>query len=676
MESKPAARFITRLVPRVLPVLILAALLAGCNNNPYPAGQTEQPILFAAIGDDPKTMDPSIAYDVSAGLIIDPIYPSYFQYHYLKRDPFVLQLNLGAAEPERMPYPCTVSVNGKQVKKTGEAWTFHIKHGLRFQDDPCFPGGKGREITASDFIYTFKRMADPAVACPIITYFSDKVLGMAAYQDYNSDRLAKKMPTDYNHPIEGLQLIPGDPYTFRILLSAPYPQLRYLMAMHFTSPLPHEAVDKYGKEFARHPVGCGPYRLAEYIPKGRIVLKANNNYRTDDLYPSEGAPGDREAGLLADAGKPLPFMNEIVFTNIREGITSWNLFQQGYLDVAGVTQDNFQQAMSHPGEISPDMQRKGITLHRQTQVEISYYAFNMKDSLYGGYTPEKRKLRQAISCAIDSQAFIDLLSLGLGKPADFIIPPGLFGYDPNYKNPYAQHNVEKAKQLLAEAGYPNGIDPKSGERLTLYYDNYATTPAGRQDVALTVKQIEAIGIHVEPRSYRYPVFQDKVDHGQFQFMKYGWVADYPDPENFVFLLYGPNKGPGPNSAAYQNSQYDQMFEQMRAMPDNPQRLQLIDRMRDIAVADCPWIYVEYPETYGLTHSWFHNYKPNPVALDMVKYYRIDGAERARKQAEWNRPNFTPAIIAFAFLIAGSLPAVGVVRQRTNRRVRRTPGSND
>jgi oligopeptide transport system substrate-binding protein len=656
---------------RALPACLLAGLLlAGCNNNPYRSGDSASSVLYSALGAEPKTLDPTIGYDATLGPIVDAIYPSYFQYHYLKRDPFVLQLGLGATEPERVPYPCTVTVNGKPVKKVGESWTFHLKHGLRFQDDPCFPNGKGREITATDMVYAYKRMADPAVPCPVISYFSDKILGMTDFLNYNGARLAKKQPTDYSYPIAGLQLDPKDPYTFRILLSDPYPQLRYIMAMHFTTPLAHEAVEKYGKDFAFHPVGCGPFLLAEYVRRGRIVLKANPNYRKDDFYPTEGAPGDREAGLLEDAGKPLPLVKEVHFSIMREGITAWNLFQQGYLDGAAVSQDNYQQAMNNPGEISPDMRRKGVRLTRQPHIELSYFAFNMTDPTFGGYSEKQKKLRQAISLAIDSQEIIDLESLGLGKPADSVIPPGIFGYDKNYKNPYRQFNIEKAKQLLAEAGYPNGVDPKTGERLTLNYDNYAQSAATRQFVTLVQRQIEKIGIHVESRSTLLAFFQDKLDKGQFQFFYYGWIADYPDPENFVFMFYGPNKRPGPNAPAYANPQYDSLFEQMRAMPDNAERIKIIDQMRGIVVEDCPWIYTAYPETFGLTHSWFHNYKPSPVANDMTKYYRIDGEERARKQAEWNRPNYISAVIVLALLIFGSLPALNVVKERTNRHVRR------
>ena len=323
-------------------------------------------------------LDPSIAYDVASANVIDTIYPGYLQYHYLKRDPFVLELGLGAAEPKREKWPVQVTEKGKTVTKSGERWTFTIKKGLRFQNDPCFPGGVGREIVAADFIYSFKRLSAPNVPCPIFPFFGDKNLGLLEWRKVNGDRIkaaklanpkGPKARADYSTPIEGLQTDPTDPYTFRIVLNQPYPQLRYLMAMHFTSPLAHEAVDKYGDEnlgadvpdsakLSVHPVGCGAFQLTEYKKKSRIVLRANPNYR-EETYPTEGAPGDSEAGLLADAGKRLPLATAVQFNIIRESITSFNEFLQGYEDLAGVSQQNYQQVMTQPGHFRRRWPRTG-----------------------------------------------------------------------------------------------------------------------------------------------------------------------------------------------------------------------------------------------------------------------------------------------------------------------------
>lgn len=645
-------------------------VLAGCGNNPYPRGQTAEAVLYRSMTDNPRTLDPSVSYTVSEARIIDVIYPSYFRYHYLKRDPYVLELMLGAEEPIREPYALMVTEDGRQVKKTVERWSFRIRQGLRFQDDPCFPGGKGREIIAADFLYAFRRMADPKVPCPVRSFVDDKILGFGEYVAHNQELAEKGQDADYHAEVPGLRLDPDDPYRFEILFSQPYPQLRYLMAMHFTTPIAHEAAEHYGKELARHPVGSGAYVMSEYLPKQRIVLTVNPN-RPEERYPSEGAVGDEEAGLLADAGKRLPLADRIVFTFNKESVTGWNLFLQGYMDAWGVGRDNYRQVMSQQGQLSEEMVEKGVSLHRAADPNIRYFAFNMKDAVVGGQTQRARKLRQAISTALDSQEFIDLFLQGNGRPAQWIIPPGLFGYDPEFKNPYSQHSVERAKQLLAEAGYPDGIDPATGDRLVIYNDNTAISAAGRQFVGVLKKQIERIGIKLESRSWRPIVWQDRIDKGQFQFASYGWLADYPDPENFVFLLYGQNRRPGPNAAAYDNPEYNRLFEQMRSMDDSPERLAIIHRMRKLSVEDCPWVYLYHGEGLFITYDWLTNVKPHPVANDTTKYFGIRGEERANRQVAWNRPNYLPGIILVVLWVAGAVPAVAVVRNRRRRRVRKT-----
>lgn len=635
-------------------VAVAALLLSGCSNNPYPPGETASSTLYRYLTEDPKSLDPSFSYTVDEAYICDLIYPSFYKYHYLKQTPFQLVLNLGAKDPVRQPAP-----DGK-----GEVWTFTLKPGLRFADDPCFPGGKGRAIDARDVVYSFQRMADPSVQCPVASFFADKVVGWRAY----SDGFKARGKAHYDDPMEGVQVDPNNPLTLRLRLSQAYPQLRYLMAMHFTTPQAREAVEKYGDEYARHPVGCGPYRMTAYQPKQRILMEVNPN-RHPDLYPGDGDPGDREAGLLADAGKPLPRAQRIVYSIIKESTSRWNLFMQGYLDGETVNSNNFQQAMGSSGLLSPALRAKGIVLRKSPQVNIYYLAFNMNDATWGGLDEKHRKLRQAVSLAVDAREFIDLFRQGDGVPAQWLLPPSVFGYDKSFQNPYRTLDIERAKKLLAEAGFANGIDPKTGQKLVLGFDNTATTAAGRNQTGWLIKQIERIGIKVESRATPYNVFQDKLLKGQHQFILYGWFADYPDPENFVFLLYGPNKRPGPNSSNYANPEYDRLFEQMRAMDDGPARRALIVRMRQIAVEDCPWIPIYHEETRTLAYDWLTNVKAHPIANDFAQYRGVDFVRRAERQRAWNRPIMWPLAVLATLAALAALPAAGVVRRRINRRVR-------
>jgi oligopeptide transport system substrate-binding protein len=670
MPTLPRPTRIRTRLAGTLAVAALALLVAGCSNNPYPPGQAAGSVMYRAIPGDLRTLDPSICYVLDESAVADLIYPCYFRYHYLKQSPYVLELLLGAEEPKREKALVTDVQEGKRSQKQGEIWTFRIKKGLRFQDDPCFPGGKGREISAADFLYSFRRMADPRLTppCPVLPFFQDKIVGLADYAADLRKRKDAKQPIDLQSGVEGLQLDPNDPYTFRIVLNQQYPQLKYLMTMHFTTPLAHEAVERWGEELRRHPVGAGAYMLTEYSEKRRIVLVKNPN-RVPEFYPSEGDPGDREAGLLEDAGKQLPLVDQVIFNFQRENISAWNLFLQGYLDQWLVTQENMRQVMSSSEELSPEMRAKGVRMYVSPSPNTIYFGFNMEDETFGGYSPKKQKLRQAISLGVDSQAFNDLFYQGVGMPAQWVIPPGIFGYEKEYRDPYRQYSVEKAKRLLAEAGYRDGIDPSSGNRLTMYYDYVDSGADARQYVGLLAKQMDEIGVKLEPRAWRDVIWQDRLDKGQFQFVRYGWYADYPDAENFLFMLYGPNKRPGVNHTAYNNPEYNRLFEQVRAMDDSPERLAIIRRMREIYQEDCPWVPIVHDVGLTLAFDWVKNLKSHGVSNDPIKYRGVDPARRVAQQFAWNHPNYWPAIGLAAFIIAGSIPAAGVVRQRRRRKLR-------
>jgi oligopeptide transport system substrate-binding protein len=650
-------------------ILLLSLSLSGCGNNPYPPGQTSSSVIFATIPVEPKDLDPTKSNFVVDAELIYNIYGTYYKYDYLKHDPYVLDLALGASPAVRTPGLVTDTVNGKPVVKKGEIWTFRIRPGLHFQDDPCFPGGKGREILASDFIYSFRRMADPALASPGLGFIQDKIAGYNDYANYCNDRGTKKLPMDYTYPVPGLQLDAKDPYTFHILTNQPFPQLRYLMAMVFTSPLPHEAIEKYG-DLETHPVGCGQYIFKEIKPRERWIFAVNPN-RPAEYYPTSGMPGDDQAGLLRDAGKRLPLNSGIRFDLIPETVTSWNLFQQGYTDLNAVTPINFNQVVTPHGSITPEMARRHITLFTSPEPTTWYLVFNMKDPVVGGYTPAKRALRQAISCAIDSQNFIDLFNNGNGIVSDFTIPPGLFGYDPNYVNPY-DYNLDKARQLLAKAGYPGGVDPRTGERLTLYYESIAGDSLARQQDEWTQKQFATIGINLVVHSVRDVEMMMDQQSGRFQIYTGGWSADYPDPEDFVMLLYSKNPW-SVNGSGYANSAYDRLYEQMRGMDDSPERLAIIKQMRAIAVEDCPEVYMWNEVDLSTVQGWLHNVHSNPMSYDGLEYQWADGRMRAQQQEAWNRPVYWPLAAFALFLVLVTLPAINLANNRRTRHVRRGAG---
>ncbi|RYG26889.1 hypothetical protein EON82_01590 [bacterium] len=645
-----------------LPALtgLFGLLLAGCSNVPLPSEIVRGNANVRSMG-EPRSFDPSFSYNEGDSPIIALMFPAFYHYEYLKQKTYQLSLDIGAAEPTMVKL--TPAAKGDAA----ERWTYRIRKDLKFQDDPCFKatGGKGRGVTAADMVYSFKRMADPSVNCPVASYFADKIVGWGDYSKGFETLKAK----NYDQPFKGVYVDPDDPYALTIELTQPYPQLKYLMAMAFTSPQSREAVEFYKEDYAlHHPVGFGAFKLKEYIAHDHVWLTRNENAHPQS-YPTEADPDLQP--LLADAGKPVPFVDDIYLKVVTESVTAYNLFQQGYLDSLTVSFANANIVPAANG-MTQEMKDRGIQLNKNNRASIDYLAFNMNDPVFGGYTPEKRKLRQAISLAVDSDQYINLSLQGMGMPAQWIVPPGLEGYDPDFKNPYRQFDpkLEKAKKLLAEAGYPDGVDKKTGQRLVLKYDYYATSPALAQTMRLFQKQIQRLGIQVELVINQYATFNSRVEKKQVQFIQYGWNADYPDPENFTFMLYGPNESPGPNAALYNNPEYNKLFERMRDMEDGPERNAIMERMRQISVEDCPWIYLTFPVTRSLVQPWVSNLRANPLAADSMKYIKVNADQRVERQSDWNKAVYWPLLLGVVAVVGVVIPASATIRSRTNRRVRR------
>jgi ABC-type transport system substrate-binding protein len=425
--------------------------------------------------------------------------------------------------------------------------------------------------------------------------------------------------------------------------------------------------------------------LTENNPNARMVLERNPNFRGEP-YPSEGEPGDAEAGLLKDAGKTMPFIEKVVYSREKESIPYWNKFLQGYYDTSGIGSDQFDQAVrvSIEGDanVTPEMEEKGIRLSTSVETTIGYLAFNWDDPVVGGQkggeaAERARKLRHAISIALDVEEQISIFANGRGIPANGPIAPGIFGFREGKEgiNPIVydwvdgksvRKSIETAKKLLAEAGYPDGRDAKTGQPLVLYLDTVARGPGDKAAFDWYRRQFEKISVQLEIRTTDWNRFQEKIRKGATQTFRLGWNADYPDPENFLFLLYGPQsraKSQGENAANYVSREFDALFEQMKNMPNSAERQRIIDRMIDIARRDAPWVWGIHPKKYSLRHSWISNDKPNTMARNNIKYLRLDVEKRAALRAQWNKPVLWPLGLILLLLIVSAVPAVLSYRKR-------------
>ena len=366
----------------------------------------------------------------------------------------------------------------------------------------------------------------------------------------------------------------------------------------------------------------------------------------------------------------------------KEYIPRWNKFLQGYYDTSGISSDTFDSAVAFNDTGDPraseEMNAKGIVLRTSVEPTTRYLAFNMLDATVGGNTVEKQKLRQAISIVLDYEEYIEIFYNGRGIRSQSPIPPGIFGYeggesgmnayvydwDPVNQRP-VRKSLEEAKQLLAEAGYPDGQDSK-GNPLVVTFDNAWTSAGATPHIIWMRNKLEQLGITMENRTTDYNRFRDKVKNGNFQIISWGWHADYPDAENFLFLLYGPNskvQHDGANAANYDNAEYDRLFEQMKNMENSPERLALIRDMNHLIQRDAPWVFTFHPVTFGLSHQWVKNSKPSALGYGSVKYLRIAADERSENRQAWNQPVIWPLWVGIALLILGTIPAAITIWKR-------------
>ncbi len=718
---------------RIALLLLTLVLLSGCGgawNNPYPAEDRGRNILYRAFTDRPKHLDPVQSYSEDEAAIIMQIYEPPLQYHFLKR-PFTL-IPLAA---EAMPSVTFLDRDGRPLPPdaTDVAQTVYeirIRAGVRYQPHPAFardeqgrlryhalsaedlepiysvadfPYTGTRELTAEDYVYQIKRLAHPRLHSPSFAVVGDYIVGLRALQKAlveETKRLAAQgTPGAWidlgRFPLEGVEAT--GPYSYRIKLQGRYPQFVYWLAMPFFAPMPVE-VDRFFSQPGMaeknltldwYPVGTGPYMLTENNPNARMVLERNPNFRGEP-YPEEGEPGDAAAGMLADAGRPMPFVDRIVLSREKEGIPYWNKFLQGYYDSSGISSDAFDQAVrvevGGDTRVTPEMEEKGIRLTTSARPSIWYLGFNFLDPVVGGASPRARKLRQAISIAIDWEEYLSIFANGRGIVAHGPIPPGLFGYREGAEgvNPVVfdardgaprRRSIETAKQLMAEAGYPNGLDARGNQPLVLYFDSPATGPDAKSSFDWLRKQFAKLGIQLEIRGTDYNRFQDKMRKGTAQMFEWGWNADYPDPENFLFLFYGPQaraRNGGENTANYENAEFDGLFERMKAMDNGPERQMLIDRMVAMLREDAVWSFGFFAKSFRLDHAWVKNVKPNPMARNDAKYRRVDPTLREQKRAQWNQPVLWPVALFVVLIVVTALPAVRTWRRRERMAAR--PGA--
>ena len=694
---------------------ILVCMLTACDsepwNNPHAGGEESLNIVYSSFSERPKHLDPVRSYSSNEYQFLAQIYEPPLQYHYLKR-PYTL-IPLTAEHLPRVRYLDAAGEpvpSGRTDEIAYSEYIVTIKPGIHYQPHPAFAKDEQgrarylelqredlkdvhvlsdfvhagtRELVAEDYVYQIKRIASPFLHSPIAGVMREYIVGFDAFRNLAGERYRDQ--PDAWHDLRELVfagLYVDDRYTYRIRIEGKYPQLVFWLAMPFFSPMPWEAekfysqpgMDERNISLNWYPVGTGPFMLTENNPNLRMVMEKNPNCH-GERYPSEGEPQDRGNGLLADAGKELPLVHKAVYSLEKENIPYWNKFLQGYYDASGVSSDSFDQAIQFGSQgdiqLTDRMREKDIQLETSVTTSILYMGFNMLDPVVGGNSERARLLRRAISIAVDYEEYISIFANGRGIPAQSPLPPGIFGHVEGEAgvNPYVydwvngelkRKDIRYARQLMAEAGYEDGFDRASGKQLVLYFDTPGAGPGAKAHFSWLRKQYQKLGIQLVIRATDYNRFQEKMRKGTGQIFQWGWNADYPDPENFFFLLYGPNskvQHSGENAANYQNPEFDRLFEQMKNIGNGPHRMQVIQEMTRILQRDAPWLWGFHPKAFSLFHSWYRNVKPNLMANNELKYKRVDGQLREARRAEWNRPRYWPLIILSGVLLVSFVPAV-------------------
>lgn len=714
----------------LLATALVAACSSGPVNSPYSKGGQDENVLYTAfVQRSPKYLDPARSYSADETPFTYSIYEPLYGYDYLAR-PYELVPKTATAiqrpsyfdaSGRRLPDDAP----GEQVALS--VYDIQIKPGIKFQPHPAlardasgnyrywplapgelehkfgiddFPLTGTRELLADDYVYAFRRLASPRVASPIYGVMAEHIVGMREYGEQlkkddqaqpGTAGLADRAWLDLRASgFDGVQAL--DAHTLRIKVKGKYPQFKYWLAMTFTAPVPWEADRFYAQaDMAQHdlslntwPLGTGPYMLTESIPNRRHVLSRNPNFRGEP-YPCRGEPGDAAAGLVADCGKLTPFVDKVVFSLEKESVPLMGKFMQGYYDIPQIDRGDYGVALrvaaGDSAEKASLYQDHGLQLRTSTEAQLYYLGFNWRDPVVGqGDTPEQqeknRKLRQAIGIAFNWEQFVSIFQNDEAQVAYGPVPPGIPGYQdlPQGLNEqvYTLENgravrrpLDYARQLLKEAGYPNGRHAQTGRPLILHFDS-----AGGMGSSAMLdwmrRQLASIDIQLEVRATDYNRFQDKMRNGSAQMFMWGWVADYPDAENFLFLLYGPNakaEGGGENASNYRNPEFDRLFEQMRFLDDGSEKEALVHKMVNLVQHDAPWLFGYFPKSGGAYQAWVGNAKPTQMVRNTLQYYRIDPALRAQKIREWNQPVWWPLWLLGGLFVAGGLLAWRTARKR-------------
>jgi ABC-type transport system substrate-binding protein len=596
---------------RCLVPAALALLLAG----PVPAAAAEPAkILRYAFPVAESSFDPAQISDLYSRTVAAGIFDAPLEFAFMAR-PFTLRPNTAAALPE--------------VSADYRSFTVRIRPGILFADDPAF-GGQPRELTAADYVYSIKRHYDPRWKSGNLYILENaKILGLSGLRQR---AIEQKKPFDYDTEVEGLRTL--DRYTFVVKLAEPSPRFVYNLADgSFTGALAREVVEAHGDKVGEHPVGTGPFLLAQWKRGSRITLQRNPRYR--EVRYDEQPPADNARAVAISQqfkGRRLPMIDEVQIAIIEEAQPRWLSFLNGEQDVLEGVPGEFADIALPNNQLAPNLAKRGVGMQRVPRADVSLTYFGMEHPLVGGNAPHKVALRRAIALAVDVPREIRLVRRGQAVPAQSVVAPGVWGHDPAFKSEMSEHNLARAQALLDLYGYVDRDgdgwrETPDGRPLLL---EYATSPdqTSRQLSELWKKNMDALGLRIEFKVAKWPEQLKASRAGKLMMWGVGWSAGQPDADTFLALGYGPNKGQA-NHARFALAEFDALYQKQRVLPDGPERQALIDRAKKMLIAYMPYKVHVHRIGTDLWHPWVLGFDRNLFVRDFWKYIDIDAAMQAQ-----------------------------------------------
>ena len=600
----------------LLPALVaLGCLLAAPPSGAASAGSPK--VLRYAFPTAETGFDPAQVTDLYSNTVLTHIFEAPLEIEYLAQ-PARVRPNTAAALP--------------QASADHRHFVFRIKPGIYFADDPAFKGVR-RELVAQDYVYSIKRHYDPRWKSGKLYQLEEqKFLGLS---ELRRELMAAGKPFDYDRPVEGLRAL--DRYTFEVRLAEPSPRLQYLFTdAGVTGALAREVVEHYGDKITEHPVGTGPFRLAEWRRSSRMVLERNAGFREvfyDEHPPADDARRQRIARALA--GKRLPMVDRVEVSVIEEPQPRWLSFLSEEQDIAERVPDEFTEQALPNARLAPNLARRGIEMVRYQRNDVSVSYFAMEHPVVGGYTPDKVALRRAIALAVDVEREIRLVRRGQAIPAQSMLPPPVWGYDPAFKSEMSDFDRARARALLDLHGYldrdGDGFRERpDGSPLAI---EYATSPDATFRALYEQWQInmKAIGVRLVPVVRQWPEHLKASRAGKLMMWGVGWSAG-PDGQGFLSLGYGPNKGQA-NHARFDLPEFNRLYERQRVLPDGPERAALIREASRLMVAYMPYKAHVHRIWTDLSHPWVVGYHRNVFVREFWKYVDVDMQENTRRSQQ-------------------------------------------